>query len=47
MVEALVTGNQLGEAQKVNDAILKDNPNDTQALSRRAGFLLDFTVNQP
>ena len=41
IIEALVSGNRRDEAEATNDAVLKENPTDADALARRAGFLVD------
>ncbi len=41
IVEALSANDRRAEAEAVNESILKDYPNDTDALARRAGMLLE------
>ena len=41
IVEALNTGDRRSEAEVVNESILKDHPKDTDAIARRAGWLLE------
>src|SRR5258708_40308441 len=41
IVEALSANDRRAEAEAVNESILKDYPNNTDALARRAGMLLE------